>query len=493
MHQGFNIASDQLPQKLARLSKKKKPAIIIDIDETLLKGTPCFSSMIDTNNKLTVERSLLWWNDYKSQEVLPGALDFVNFAAYQGVEIFYISGRYIDVMPSTIKALERHGFPYADKDHILLQPPKDRTLSKEGKRNLIKNKGFEVIMLLGDQLDDLTEPPSKLYRQRQSWVDKHFSRFGLHWIIFPNPFYGGWESSISEGYSHLPPAEKHQLRMEVLGLSRDKAPDPLFRQHMIQAAIWQNFSGSYRALNYQAFNQAGRQLETLVKNTEGNPAIVVDIDGTVLNVTDELALLNIQNNKSNRDKKLLNTDNALINGAKTFLAKARQLDVEIFYLTNRPVTSSKSNKKNDIYQATLANLKKYKLPCADREHLIFTEQNCPNQQKSCNKEQKRADIEQGRINGKKYQIAMLIGDHLDDFDLTEKGLDPEVPETADKVRSLFGRRYIVLPSVLSMPEIRAYHHKAANNRNLDSLTPEELARIRTKLLHDWPGKPGAGS
>ena len=73
---------------------------------------------------------------------------------------------------------------------------------------------------------------------------------------------------------------------------------------------------------------------------------------------------------------------------------------------------------------------------------------------------------------------MLIGDSLNDFDLTEQKLDPTVSETADKMQSMFGRKYILIPNLLNMPEIRASHRRMVNNDDLNIIPPQELAKLR---------------
>ncbi len=456
VYQGFNFATDRLTEKLSQLPKDKKPAIIVDIDDTLINGSPFFSSLIDTSESFTIERIRSWWNyGADHQEALPGALEFIKYAETNKIEIFYISGRYKDVMPQTIKALKRCGFPFADQDHILLQTPATKMLSKAKRRELVKEKGFDILLYMGDQLDDLTEPPSLVDYEQQAWVDQHASCFGRDWIIFPNPLHGNWESTIAPKYTTLTPEEKHKIRTEKLRISLKGTQDPLFHQHIIQAAIWQNFSGSYRALNYQAYNQAGWQLKKIARGIkDALPAVVVDIDGTVFNISDQLSLLNMNRSPEAVDKVLLRTDSPLINGAKPFLIEAKTLGYEIFYVTNRSTSSKSKPKSGDIKQATLISLKNYSLPNADSDHLLCREESfCLDSRKTCNKESRRQAIERGDINGKKYQIVMLIGDSLNDFDLTEQKLDPTVSETADKMQSMFGRKYILIPNLLNMPEI----------------------------------------
>ncbi|MDP0560986.1 MAG: HAD family acid phosphatase [Candidatus Endonucleobacter sp. (ex Gigantidas childressi)] len=490
-YQGFNIAADQLKEKLALTPKNSYPAIIIDIDDTILGGTPLFSSLADTGDVLTTKRYIAWWQDKDKQlEALPGAVAFIKKVANLGVEVFYSSERHHNVMKQTIKTLHRHGFPFANKDHILLQPSEGTPTSKEEQYNRVKSKGFNTLMVIGDQLEDMATLPPHFYTKPQAWSDIHSEKFGNQWVMMPNPLYGPWESSLINNYNSLTNHGKHKVRLEKLNTSLDTTNDPQFRQHMMQAAIWQNFSGSCRALNYQAYNQAIWQLKQIAKDAKTNlPAIVVNVDGTVLNIADDLSLLNIKNNINNRDKKLLHTENTLINGVKPFLQQAQTLGFEIFYISNRPISSSRKNQSDDIERATINNLKKHGLPNADTDHILFAAHYCPNKGPSCDKAFSRKAIESGYIKGKKHQIVLLIGDKLDDFDLTEKKLDPRLVTTADKVKSQFGRKYILVPNLLSMPDIRRVLREAANNKKLELMTEEELAKLRINQLKGWPGKP----
>ena len=56
VYQAFNIATDQLEEKLGQIPKSKKPALIVDIDDTLVEGTVFRSSMIGTNDTFSIER-----------------------------------------------------------------------------------------------------------------------------------------------------------------------------------------------------------------------------------------------------------------------------------------------------------------------------------------------------------------------------------------------------------------------------------------------------
>ena len=49
LYQSFNGATDQLRGQIAAIPPGKKPAIITDIDDTLIPGTHYFASMVDAD------------------------------------------------------------------------------------------------------------------------------------------------------------------------------------------------------------------------------------------------------------------------------------------------------------------------------------------------------------------------------------------------------------------------------------------------------------
>ena len=57
LYQTFNSALERLKQALPHVPKDKKPAIVTDIDETLLSGSRYFSSLVGTQNDRSIERS----------------------------------------------------------------------------------------------------------------------------------------------------------------------------------------------------------------------------------------------------------------------------------------------------------------------------------------------------------------------------------------------------------------------------------------------------
>ncbi len=203
-YQAYNIARLMLNKYIAELDSSAKKAIIIDIDETLLNNSPFEAKLIETGEPYTPET---WkqWTDLVNAEALPGAVEFLNYAASKNVEVFYISNRKINELKSTMINLNKHNFPYVDKNHIFLKT--DEICKKKRREKVAKD--YEILLLIGDNLMDFSE----IFENRSDdfgfgIVDKHKEKFGNRFIILPNPMYGAWEKGLKRKKEKYPPLEE---------------------------------------------------------------------------------------------------------------------------------------------------------------------------------------------------------------------------------------------------------------------------------------------
>jgi hypothetical protein len=92
--QAYSLAQERLEAALKLRSKKakKSPAVVVDIDETVLDNSP-----FNAAAHLSAETSLrTLWQEWELKAVakpLPGAVEFLQFADKRGVKIFYLSNR----------------------------------------------------------------------------------------------------------------------------------------------------------------------------------------------------------------------------------------------------------------------------------------------------------------------------------------------------------------------------------------------------------------
>lgn len=491
LYQSFNSATDQLENSLANIPEGKKPAIITDIDDTLIPGTTYFSSMVDTNDSRNIERSRFWWN-HQEVTALPGSVDFLQKASGMDIEIFYISGRFNDVKTITLNKLKKLGYPVRDEHHILLQKENNVTLSKEDKRRHIVNMGYYPVMLLGDQLDDLGEVDKGLYPVKKKWVNHHQDKFGTQWFILPNTVYGFWEEAIASDYRTLKPEEKHnarvlETRFEDLSL---KIPQN-YQQQITVADLWIRKSADFNAIALQTYNLASKALELPKNRNTENKAIIVDIDGTLIDYPPIHLTPPLCQTFSDPEEKMKSFEKQLsassIPGAREFLNKAAALGYEIFYLTAREHSSGRPGHKGDIEEFTLKQLSRNGFPKVSQNNLLNRTKYCPRSKKNCDKEYQRKAIMAGKINEKNYNVRLFIGDLLDDFDLKEQGLSPFDKSSVEKTRDLYGRKYFIIPNPVNKTWMWHYYSKAAG-KDICQMSEQERSEIRKSLIEDWPEK-----
>ncbi|WOG30184.1 HAD family acid phosphatase [Endozoicomonas sp. 8E] len=494
VYQSFNMARDNLGNALNQLPKGKRAAIVTDIDDTLIDGTTYFSSMVGTDGARNVEATLAWWKDQR-MEALPGALDFLNEVENQGIDIFYISARFNEAKELTMAKLKRLGFPIKGSDYLLFQQTDNKTLSKENQRQIIRDKGYHILMLLGDQLDDLAEVEGHHFNRRQQWVLQNHNRFGKDWIFFPNLVYGSWEHAVvTMNFNQLSPDEKHDANLNALNYSHfAQIQDPSFALHNINAMLWMNSSADYHALTYQAYNQSTRILEKMNRKTMENPAIVVNINGTILQYTPQnpdLSLPAPGSEPSLFSWYLEQQKNAKpIPGAPQFLAAAKERGFEIFYVSEIPVSSGQQGNKKDIEMLTVRKLRELGYPDADETHVLLKGEYCSEVElKNCTKTSQRRAITSGEVDRKKHQIVLYIGDTLSDFGLEENGFDPDLKASVTANKDMFGRQYMVIPNPLNTRRLVTLYSDYAG-KHIGDLSSEEQANIRRKLVRNWPAKP----
>lgn len=210
-YQAYNIAFLKLGQAIM-VEPHKPRAIITDIDETVLD-----------NSSYAVRQALQGkdyepasWAEYTNlavSDTVPGALKFLQYAASNGVEIFYITNREHVERSGTLKNLQKFGFPNADEAHLLT---KHTTSGKEPRRQQVTST-HDVVLLLGDNLSDFSFLfDKKTSDERSNAADALAPHFGNKFIVLPNPVYGDWETALYRYKYDLTPKQKDSVLRSVL-------------------------------------------------------------------------------------------------------------------------------------------------------------------------------------------------------------------------------------------------------------------------------------
>ena len=189
-YQAYNLAKFRLDEKL-NLEFNKRPAIVIDLDETVLNNLPYNEMLIDSSEIFTQESWSKWVNKKIATKV-PGSLEFINYAKSKNVKIVYLSNRRVENYDPTKENLVNLGYPF-DEDPLMLL--RDETGDKTARRNTLND--YEIVMLLGDNLADFNSVfYKKSNNERIQSADSLSKMFGDKFIVFPNLIYGDWEDGF---------------------------------------------------------------------------------------------------------------------------------------------------------------------------------------------------------------------------------------------------------------------------------------------------------
>lgn len=197
-----------LEQESATDIADKPPAIIVDVDETVLDNSAYQARLIKDKATFKPDTWNAWCNERKAQPI-PGAVDFAQYAAYKGVTIFYISNRDKEVEDATRQNLDAHGFPFKDGEDTVLtknEKPEWNSSDKTARRQYVA-ANYRIILLVGDNFGDFI---GKEYKgtpaEREALANQYKEKWGTRWIMLPNPMYGSWETALF-GHDNAKPAD----------------------------------------------------------------------------------------------------------------------------------------------------------------------------------------------------------------------------------------------------------------------------------------------
>ncbi len=193
------------------------PAVILDVDETVLDNSAFEARLVKTNSYFTRKNWTVWAKEAKAG-VIPGALDFLKYAAGKGVRIFYVTNRSLIIKEATRKNLELKGFPVDESgDNVLTKNPDKGWGSDKSSRRSYVTKKYRVVLLFGDNLNDfITDNKKNGPEGRKLLAAKYKSYWGTRWIVLPNPMYGNWEGALYDFNYKLPRSEMVKRKIEAL-------------------------------------------------------------------------------------------------------------------------------------------------------------------------------------------------------------------------------------------------------------------------------------
>jgi predicted secreted acid phosphatase len=132
----------------------RKPALVLDIDETSLDNYPCFDREGGIPYDSAINAGCIV--AYDAPAIRP-VLSLFKRARELKVAVFFITGRPEPLRAGSLKNLRSAG--YTGKYELILRPGDDDRDSvipyKSGARRQIQKRGFRILANVGDQQSDL--------------------------------------------------------------------------------------------------------------------------------------------------------------------------------------------------------------------------------------------------------------------------------------------------------------------------------------------------
>lgn len=207
---GWSAATEQ------ETTAGKSPAVILDIDETVLDNSAYQARLLKHHENHNDDRFQLFRDEAVSRAI-NGAVDFCRFAQGQGVTVFYITNQRASMEKVVRDNLNKLGFPIDDQvDTVLVQGEREdwNSSDKTSRRRFVSDK-YRVILLFGDDLNDFVPANGKTLQERSALLERYRDYFGKKWFMIPNPTYGSWERSVL-GKPGLPKCEQIRIKNEAL-------------------------------------------------------------------------------------------------------------------------------------------------------------------------------------------------------------------------------------------------------------------------------------
>ena len=149
-----NKAKAYLAKRTHGRHKARKPALVLDIDETSLNNFPCFDSKGGLPYDPVINAQCVV--AYNAPAIKP-VLGLFKRAKKLGVKVFFITARPEQLRDGSLQNLRAAGFK--GKYELILQPAdysqESKVPYKSGARKQIQKRGFQILANVGDQRSDL--------------------------------------------------------------------------------------------------------------------------------------------------------------------------------------------------------------------------------------------------------------------------------------------------------------------------------------------------
>jgi len=197
------------------------PAVVVDIDETLLDNVPLNARYIINNQVYSYDRWNTWVDQAKAQ-ALPGSVAFLQAAQQKGIKVYYLTNREHSQVAATVANLRLRGFPVESDEQVLAASTptghcESAGYGKNCRRQWVAGHA-RVLLMAGDSLGDFVQAEHNTLAAQRKAAEPYVNWFGQRWFLLPNPSYGNWYSAPYGDDEKLPFEQKRRLKQQALQL-----------------------------------------------------------------------------------------------------------------------------------------------------------------------------------------------------------------------------------------------------------------------------------
>ena len=175
------------------------PAVVLDLDETVLDNS-AFQAREVRDSAPYSDAAWARWVEERKAGLIPGALDFLEYARSRGVAPIYVTNRDHAGETATRDVLETLHVPIETRhDGVLTRHENGWDASDKSTRRQFVASSYRILLLVGDNFEDFVAGTRASIAERAALMQKYGDYWGTKWIVLPNPTYGSWEQAITLG------------------------------------------------------------------------------------------------------------------------------------------------------------------------------------------------------------------------------------------------------------------------------------------------------
>jgi len=207
-----------VPEERANAARGLPPAVVMDIDETVLDNSPYQARLVRDG----AEYNEVTWDAWV-REPVPGVVEFARAAQAKGITLIYISNRAEHLIEPTLANLRAVGLPVKDDSVFLglgtFVPDCEQEGSEKLCRRQFAGRSYRVLMQFGDQLGDFAQILANTPEARAELQARHRGWFGERWWMLPNPTYGSWEPALFNNDWRQPREARREAKRRAMDVA----------------------------------------------------------------------------------------------------------------------------------------------------------------------------------------------------------------------------------------------------------------------------------